>query len=612
VAENDAECTDEGRPGSSSSSFSSSGVTLKLLDTATGRVVCADLMRTAERASDQIYAYCSEDVNPAGWSLGARAFDPGETVGEFCRGSATSLLRTLPLLRAAEKAFRKRRTKRQPERGWVRLFGGVDEARPWVAYRVATVTPPEPEAAPYLMLLEATLTPAVSDARALEGAVRFLADLARRHPYAGTRLAVEVPTARRVAPLLRERWVRTATLPRFEAGFLPGAVNEIVDEGLEFLLPLLAARTANERRALLRRTEKILAGNREPSFLDALWATETWEHRRLDDLLREQEWSPDFGAVRLLLSSGGWNLNFASGRPKTTMLIFSTPGGPQRWLPYAELDARQARAVEEGKAFDIWLERGAYARGKGDDLGGDDVRGSDARVDASELVPLYMIPVSRYAGGMSRGLFYDQEEDDGAAEKESGEPGEERFCGTFYYVEPGSDVLLDMGEGGRFLTAHNKLSAAVVLNAELAKRFAGREMPEDLAALSVEIDEGVHRLVSAHRNDGILFRPGSRLNDEQRYTATLRFLVGALSPKTRIDPASYRLYDESGEPLLYVGDTFYAQEDVFDQPLCRLARRLGYAAVVLLHMPSALRVVSEVLDVRPRAESFANLVHILS
>ena len=52
---------------------------------------------------------------------------------------------------------------------------------------------------------------------------------------------------------------------------------------------------------------------------------------------------------------------------------------------------------------------------------------------------------------------------------------------------------------------------------------------------------------------------------------------------------------------------YYAKEDSLDQILCDLARKFGYDVVILTNMVGSQQIVTEVLDTRPREESFANL-----
>ena len=52
----------------------------------------------------------------------------------------------------------------------------------------------------------------------------------------------------------------------------------------------------------------------------------------------------------------------------------------------------------------------------------------------------------------------------------------------------------------------------------------------------------------------------------------------------------------------------YSLEDVYDQGICQLAKEKNYDTVILLRMFGKNRIVSEVLDVRDRKDSFKNIV----
>ena len=63
----------------------------------------------------------------------------------------------------------------------------------------------------------------------------------------------------------------------------------------------------------------------------------------------------------------------------------------------------------------------------------------------------------------------------------------------------------------------------------------------------------------------------------------------------------------------YVGTilSLYALEDGFDQPLCELGRDKNLSIIILESMIGSHQVVTEVLDTRPREESFRSLVYIV-
>jgi hypothetical protein len=55
----------------------------------------------------------------------------------------------------------------------------------------------------------------------------------------------------------------------------------------------------------------------------------------------------------------------------------------------------------------------------------------------------------------------------------------------------------------------------------------------------------------------------------------------------------------------------YAKEDAFDQPICREASKKGIDLVIFTHMAGSFQVVTEVLDTKPREDTFRSLVYIV-
>jgi hypothetical protein len=79
------------------------------------------------------------------------------------------------------------------------------------------------------------------------------------------------------------------------------------------------------------------------------------------------------------------------------------------------------------------------------------------------------------------------------------------------------------------------------------------------------------------------------------------------------------IYNTNGKEVLYnmmnqnfifthFNDSLIAIEDFLDQPLCVLARELGFEVVLLTTMTGNSRIVAEVLDARSREESFDSVV----
>lgn len=180
-----------------------------------------------------------------------------------------------------------------------------------------------------------------------------------------------------------------------------------------------------------------------------------------------------------------------------------------------------------------------------------------------------VIPVTRYAAGMSGSFYYD---DEGEAEER------EEYCGTFYYYETGSTTYLAYKT---FLVAFNKTDAAMKLgiktdiNDEQLEKHMNGEYPRDLMLTPREVsvmyeDEEYHRKYS------------SVINAKEQ----VPFYAG--------------MYLE-----------LYAIEDELDQPLCIAAKEQGYDIVILESMIGSHQVVTEVLDTRSREDSFKSLVYVV-
>ena len=175
-----------------------------------------------------------------------------------------------------------------------------------------------------------------------------------------------------------------------------------------------------------------------------------------------------------------------------------------------------------------------------------------------------VIPVTRYAEGMSRGLYY-----------EADRP--EYVCGTFYYGEPESAALLAYKTA---LRAFNKTDACLKL---------GLLSEECILDVSVDLQD--------HMN--------GRYPRDLVMTPTQ--VVDLSGYNSDIDPATLP------QELHYAGKWLglYANEDNLDQLLCNGARDAGYDIVVLESMVGSFQVVTEVLDTRSREDSFKSLVYVV-
>lgn len=176
------------------------------------------------------------------------------------------------------------------------------------------------------------------------------------------------------------------------------------------------------------------------------------------------------------------------------------------------------------------------------------------------------ISVTRYAQGMSRGLFFGDRPSD--------------TCGYFYYYEPESTTYLTYKNA---LVAFNKTDAAKQLIAELS------EDDQDLVIAFEKYmnDRKVSNYFNFHTNG--LLPSNLMLTPEQYYK-----IIG----KTTNNESNQKVY--VGKLL-----NLYAKEDDLDQRICVLANYLKYDIVILTHMIGSHQVVTEVLDTRH--DSFSHL-----
>lgn len=228
----------------------------------------------------------------------------------------------------------------------------------------------------------------------------------------------------------------------------------------------------------------------------------------------------------------------------------------------------------------------------------------DSKTIATAAEAVDMIPVARYAEGMKGSLFYDDED----ARKQS-------YCGTFYYYEPESTVFL---KHGKILRVKDKREAAEKLGIHSVHRKWHRGLKEsesDYLRRSEITREKILRIaLSDEKTASLMFTPRElidffknnniSLDGESENYARLRYIVNG-PPK--------RLFNMQPNRKYYCGHVLrlYALQDFLDQPICTAAYKQGYDIVVLTHMVGSRQMVTEVLDVRSREESFANLHYLV-
>ncbi len=188
-----------------------------------------------------------------------------------------------------------------------------------------------------------------------------------------------------------------------------------------------------------------------------------------------------------------------------------------------------------------------------------------------------VIPVTRYARGMSKGMYY----------SDLKEPVE--FCGTFYYNEPESDTYLAYQT---FRVYFNKTVAAIKLGEEFGENNDLTEAIPNNKALMMHIN--------GELPSNLMMTPLELSNFIKNNGLSTRGLAG-------------QRYNEISPNKEYVGmDSalrLYSAEDGLDQILCQIGKKHGIDIIILTHMVGSHQVVTEILDTRIRVESFKSLIY---
>ncbi|CAH6419551.1 Hypothetical protein POVR2_LOCUS55 [uncultured virus] len=171
----------------------------------------------------------------------------------------------------------------------------------------------------------------------------------------------------------------------------------------------------------------------------------------------------------------------------------------------------------------------------------------------------HVLPVTRYAMGMKKGLYYNETRPDDVK-------------GTFYYYEPESTTYLGYKKK---LTAFNKTTACIALGIPNTENY-------DLTEI-LKHSDGVYPrdlMLTAKQANEIVPSPiySDDLDPRPHYAGSYLYLYGA--------------------------------EDAWDQPLAIEASKQGYDIVVLESMVGRYQVVTEVLDTRDQATSFSMLLYL--
>lgn len=156
--------------------------------------------------------------------------------------------------------------------------------------------------------------------------------------------------------------------------------------------------------------------------------------------------------------------------------------------------------------------------------------------------------------------------------------GENIYCGTFYFFDPDSNRYLSLG---KILIANNKVDAYWKL----------------FPYLTEDAKETVEKIEKS-RNKFRFSLPSVFLQDQGDADK------------------DYQIADQLQTPLylnqngVYIGRKFMGNFDYLDQIICRAGIRAGFDTILLQREPGESRAVSEILDLRPREESYRDTCEI--
>jgi len=204
------------------------------------------------------------------------------------------------------------------------------------------------------------------------------------------------------------------------------------------------------------------------------------------------------------------------------------------------------------------------------------------------------LPVSRYASGMSKGLYYN--EDDGDSETNE-------YCGTFYYYEPDSNVYLIFNN---YRIYKNKFDAINGLYNEYinsnvkSSKYTKNKLQKyiNISYLTQNIfNDDIIKFVEKYYTSEIDLPEDLILTPEEIYE-----IIPTKLRKEILNEVSVKRY--AGVIL-----GLYALEDSYDQIICDLANELDIDVLVLTSMAGSHQIVEEILDVRDRMTSFSCLIY---
>ena len=210
-------------------------------------------------------------------------------------------------------------------------------------------------------------------------------------------------------------------------------------------------------------------------------------------------------------------------------------------------------------------------------------------------------PVTRYAVGMSKGLYF-----------ESNANGE--YCGTFFYHEPQSMTYLTFDTYRIF---RNKYEATMSLRQEFKQKrsslivnlylYATYQKTKTYATKDDDLKDFLHVKQDSIIRDRFYFTKD--VPNDLRFTALEWHILNdpTILDEDREEDRQSLL--DIGNRKVYVGNRLYALEDAFDQELCILAKMLDINVVILEYMAGQFQTVTEILDTRDRFDCLSNLTY---
>lgn len=221
-----------------------------------------------------------------------------------------------------------------------------------------------------------------------------------------------------------------------------------------------------------------------------------------------------------------------------------------------------------------------------------------------------LFPVTRYAQGMSKGLYYC---DENSCE-------EFQYCGTFYYYEPESVCFLAV-KPNRFRIYRNKLEAYIRLlgykklwskvstfhfNPLIYAQLVGI-LPEDMMMTPSQVVE-VSKYEWVIPFEDMMDPMPDNISDWPK-RVHVKASENEYSYKIPIDvPAFSSILGSMHKGYAPSHLDMYAAEDAFDQDICKAAREQGIDVIHLTNMIGSHQIVHEILDTRDRVNSFKSLV----